>query len=199
MILIEETTVPQSALPVAGFREHLRLGSGFSDDGLQDDMLERFLRAALAAIEARTGKILISRDFSWTLSAWTGLTCQPLPVAPISAILDVTVIDRSGAETEIGLGMVNLIRDTHRPHLDCVGNMLPQIPRGGSVRIGFSAGFGGTWDDLPAELAQATLLLAAHFYEHRHEAALRGADLPYGVSALIERHRAVRLSMRGDR
>jgi uncharacterized phiE125 gp8 family phage protein len=29
------------------------------------------LRAAMAAVEARTGKILIEREFSWTLTAWS--------------------------------------------------------------------------------------------------------------------------------
>lgn len=57
MMLVEETTVPLSALPVATFKDHMRMGSGFSDDGVQDGVLEGFLRAAVAAIEARTGKI----------------------------------------------------------------------------------------------------------------------------------------------
>ena len=52
MMLVEETTVPMSALPVAEFKDHLRLGSGFSDDGIQDALLDAHLRAAMAAIEA---------------------------------------------------------------------------------------------------------------------------------------------------
>ena len=81
MMLVEETTVPPSALPVTQFKDHLRLGSGFSDDGLQDGLLESFLRAAMAAIEARTGKILIEREFRWTLNAWRNGARQALPVA----------------------------------------------------------------------------------------------------------------------
>ena len=65
MMLIEETTVPDAALPVAEFRDHLQLGSGFSDDALQDPVLGVFLRAAMAAIEARVSKILIERNFSF--------------------------------------------------------------------------------------------------------------------------------------
>ncbi|MEY2961928.1 MAG: hypothetical protein RLZ60_1758, partial [Pseudomonadota bacterium] len=70
MMLVEQTTVPLAALPVAEFKGHLRLGSGFADDGLQDGVLVAALRAAIAAIEARTGKILIQRDFSWTVYRW---------------------------------------------------------------------------------------------------------------------------------
>ena len=42
MMLVEETTVPLSALPVATFKDHMRMGSGFSDDGVQDGVLEGF-------------------------------------------------------------------------------------------------------------------------------------------------------------
>ena len=57
MMLIEETTVPDVALPVEDFKAHLRLGTGFGPETLQDEVLAGFLRAAISAIEARTGKI----------------------------------------------------------------------------------------------------------------------------------------------
>ena len=58
-MLIEQTSVPVSALPVAEFKDHLRLGAGFADGALQDAVLETCLRAAISSIEARTGKALI--------------------------------------------------------------------------------------------------------------------------------------------
>ncbi len=194
MILIEETPVPVSALPIDGFREHLRLGSGFTDDTLQDSTLERFLRASLAAIEARTGKILIERDFNWVLSSWGGTMCQPLPVAPLSSILSVTIVDRDGVETSVNDADYTLVQDSLRPAIASTKGRLPAIPTSGSVRVQFTAGFGPAWEDLPPELSQAVLLLAAHYYEFRHEAAFSGSAMPYGVSALIEKHRILRLA-----
>lgn len=76
MMLIEDTAVGTEALPLAVFKEHLRLGTGFADDGLQDSLLESFLRSGMAAIEARTGKALIERRFSWTVSRWRGAAEQ---------------------------------------------------------------------------------------------------------------------------
>ena len=61
MMLTEMTTVPGAALPVQAFKDHLRLGTGFSDDGMQDGLIEAYLRAAIAAIEGRIGKVLIAR------------------------------------------------------------------------------------------------------------------------------------------
>ena len=92
MMLIEETAVPSEALPVDAFKAHLRLGTGFSEDTLQEPVLESFLRAAMSAIEARTGKILIERDFSWTLTAWRDETGQALPVAPVTALEELVFV-----------------------------------------------------------------------------------------------------------
>ncbi len=193
MMLIEETTVPTGALPVAVFKEHLRLGSGFADDGLQDALLEGFLRSALAAIEARTGKALIEREFSWTVTRWRGAAEQPLPIGPVNAIVQVAVVDRSGVETVVSNDVYQLMPDMQRPVLVALGAALPTIPHGGSAKIGMVAGFGPDWSDLPADLAQAVLLLAAHYYEYRHEVQYDGGCMPFGVSALIERYRTLRL------
>lgn len=193
MMLVEETTVPLSALPVATFQDHMRMGSGFSDDGLQADLLEGFLRAAVAAIEARTGKITIERTFSLSLTAWRNDGAQPLPLAPVTAIVGVDLLDRNGAENRASSDVYRLVKDTHRPKIEAMGAALPRIPHGGVVRIHMSAGYGPDWSDLPADLAQAILMLAAHYYEFRHDQFASGHAMPFGVSSLIERYRNIRL------
>lgn len=193
MMLVEQTTVPAAALPVAEFTDHLRLGTGFADDGVQDGVLERALRGAMAAIEARTGKVLIARGFLWSVNTWRKLGEQALPVAPVSAISEVRTVDRLGTATIVDAGRYNLLKDDHRPKLVAVGGCLPSIPMGGAAEVIFDAGYGPVWDDLPADLAYATILLAAHFYEHRHATAPTEAAMPYGVTTLIERYRTVRI------
>ena len=56
------------------------------------------------------------------------------------------------------------------------------------------AGYGPDWDDVPADLAQAVLMLAAHYYDYRQDMGLGAGCMPFGVTALIERHRPLRLS-----
>lgn len=199
MMLTELTTVPPTALPLSSFKNHLRLGSGFTDDGTQDDILDGFLRAALAAIEARTGKILIARDFGWSITAWRDEQRQPLPLAPVNGIVGLVISTRTGDEILIPDHRYQLEQDDQRPALVATGSCLPSIPSGASLRVEMSAGYGADWDALPADLRQAVMMLAAHFYEYRHEAALNGGTMPFGVSALIERYRTVRLFMGGGR
>ncbi|MDX1779807.1 MAG: head-tail connector protein [Thalassovita sp.] len=193
MMLVEETPVPLAALPVAEFKVHLRLGSGFAEDDVQDVVLESFLRAAMAAVEARTGKILVERPFSWSLQDWRDAAGQVLPVAPVKAVTAVFLVDRLGVETSVPAESYRLEPDTHRPRLCPVSSLLPMVPTGGSVRVEFTAGYGPGWSDLPADLVQAVLMLAAHYYEYRHDTALRGGCMPFGVTSLLERYRAVRI------
>ena len=191
MMLVEETTVPDAALPVAEFRDHLRLGSGFSDDALQDPVLGVFLRAAMAAIEARIGKILIQRAFSWTVTRWRDAVEQPLPVAPIGSIDQVVTVDPAGVEEAVQ-GWV-LRPDAMRPVLAASGLTLPMIARHGRARIEFTAGYSNDWGGLPSDLKQAVMILAASFYENRSGDAKGGNLMPDVVSALIERYRTVRI------
>lgn len=192
MMLTEETQVPTAALPVDEMKDHLRLGSGFADDGLQDALIETYLRAAMAAVEGRIGKMLFERRFLWVLDSWRDDE-QALPVAPVSGIVSVTLVDGAEAETVVPAATYRLIPDLHRPRLVGKGGTLPTIPCEGLVKVVFDAGFGPAWTDIPVDLRQAVLLLAGEYYEHRHDDGGQGAGLPFGVVTLIERWRTVRI------
>ncbi|MEL6452026.1 MAG: head-tail connector protein [Pseudomonadota bacterium] len=193
MMLIEETTVPNGALPVEEFKAHLRLGSGFGTDTVQDAVLVSFLRAAVAAVEARTSKALIERPFQLSLAAWGNLDAQSLPIAPVSVVTGLTLVDRAGVQVPVDGDTFWLERDAHRPRLRAVGLCLPVIPQAGTVEVAFRAGFGPVWADVPADLAQAVMLLAAHYYEFRNETTLSAGCMPFGVTSLIERYKVMRL------
>ena len=195
MMLIEETPVPEAALPLVQFKAHLRLGSGFGEDSLQDEVLQSFLRAAIAAIEARTCKVLITRDFSWSLLQWRDPALQVLPVAPVVTVASITMIDAVGGEQALAVDQYRLEQDAQYPRIRPVGAMLPTVVSGGSVKILMTAGMTADWDGLPADLGQAVLLLAAHYYEYRDETTLGRGCMPFGVTSLIERYRVLRLAI----
>ncbi|MEM6371514.1 MAG: head-tail connector protein [Pseudomonadota bacterium] len=196
MMLIEETPVSPAALPVEEFKAHLRLGSGFAPDDVQDAVLVGFLRAAVVAIEARTGKILIERDFILSVNEWQSQDSQVFPVAPVRAVTMMTSIDRTGVRSDVASDLFWLERDGHRPRVRSVGQALPAIPVAGGIEVSFQAGFGPFWADVPADLVQAVMLLAAHYYEFRQETTLSEGCMPFGVTSLIERYRVLRLGGR---
>lgn len=199
MMLIEQTNVPAAALPLDRFKAHLRLGTGFADDGAEDALLEAFLRAAMAAIEGRTAKILLSRSFTWGVTGWRDGMREPLPVAPVNRLDEVRILDRRGTVCVCDPESYRLERDGHYPRLAAVGTMLPTIPSGGSAEVDFDAGFGPDWDSVPPDLGQAVFLLAAHYHENRLEAGLGEGVMPFGVLALTDRWRRLRMTAGGER
>lgn len=193
MMLIEETAPPTEALPVAALRDHLRLGSGFemADDPAEAAALAGFLRAAMAAIEGRTGKVLLTRRFRMQLEDWRDRMAQPLPLAPVALVETVEIDDGEGVVTALSADSWYLRQDSQRPVILPAGVILPTIPRRGFVTIRFMAGFGAEWSAVPGDLAQAVLMLASRYYEDRSFDGQHAA-LPFGVSALIERWRQIR-------
>jgi uncharacterized phiE125 gp8 family phage protein len=193
-MLNEETQVPDEALPVAELKDHLRLGSGFAEDDLQDSLLASFLRAAMAAIEGWTDKALISREFRLTLQDWKTPERQPFPIAPVLSVESVHFADAEGSITSPLTGW-RLIKDMTEPLLVAVARPFAGIPSTGSVEIQFVGGYGPSFDDVPADLRQAVLLLAAHYYEYRDETALSEGCMPFVVTALLSRYRKIRMGM----
>lgn len=194
MLLTEETDVPVEALPVQAMKDHLRIGTGFSDDGMQDGLITGQLRAAIATIEARTGKALLARRFRLRLDRWNeGRGGQALPVAPVAALISVVIEAADGTVQAVDPASYRLVQDMSRPRIVAAAGRLPTLPEGGVADIVFDAGFGAAWANVPADLGQAVLLLAAEHYETRHDAGGTRSALPMAVHALIERWRTVRI------
>ena len=194
MILTEVSAPASEAVPVRAFAEHLRLGTGFADDGSLDAVLELYLRSAMAAIEARIGRALLARPFSWTVTRWREEASQGLPVGPVRSVESVTLVGADGVGTDVEAEAWSVLRDSQRPRLvGRFGRSLPRIPRSGHAEIRFTAGYGAGWDEVPADLRQAVFLLAAHYYENRAEANGVVGTMPFGVLVLLEAYRATRI------
>src|SRR5690606_9566515 len=128
---------------------------------------EGYLRAAIAAVEGRTGKALIGREFLLGLTAWRWPDSQALPVAPVIAVNAVRLRAAGGGTEIVSTDRYRLMPDLHRPKIVATGALLPTIAAGGSAEIAFTAGFGAGWSEVPPDLAQAVFLLAADYHEHR--------------------------------
>jgi uncharacterized phiE125 gp8 family phage protein len=194
MNLTELTQISDAQLPVAAFRAHLRLGAGFDDTATEDAMLAQYLRAALAVVEARTGKALITRNFLFTTDGWRWPDRQALPIAPVTAVTQLAIRSAEGALVVIDPARWAWAADAFRPALVARGAILPPVPRLGRAEITLSAGF-GLWADLPADLAQAVMLLAAQYYDAR----AGGAEPAAPVVALMARWRGVQITAGGHR
>lgn len=194
MMLTELEPPVLGTAAVRAFADHLRLGSGFADDGSQDGLLEVYLRTAMAAVESRIGKALVERRFSWTVTRWRDPDGQALPVAPVRHVEAVRLVTHLGTEVSADPSDWVLVPDGQRPVVKGTwGRGLPAIPEMGRAEIVFRAGYGALWSEVPADLRQAVLLLAASYYENRSADEGRDGALPFGVQALLAPYRPVRL------
>jgi len=193
MNLTETTSLTSADLPLAEFKAHLRLGTGFADDGGQDVLLESCLRAAMGAIEKRTNKMLLRRRFLWSVYQWRLENgAQALPVSPVSFVLNLARRSASGGYDVIATEKYKLLIGEQRSMLQPIGGSLPTIESGGVAEVSFYAGY-GSWSQVPADLQRAVLMLAASFYENREAMLGGGGQMPFGVAALLEPYKRIRL------
>ena len=179
-MLTELAPVPAGDLPIVALRDHLRLGTGFADDAVQDGILEAALRAALAAVEGRTGRALLVRPFAFEAVPVEGRVV--LPIGP--AMVTLVEIDTAGTRMDVTAGAT--VGGGSRP-------VVEGLPGHGTAVIGFTAGF-GAWDAVPPDLRQAVLMLAAAWYEDR--GASSDAAFPAVVGAMLAPWRMLRLGGR---
>jgi uncharacterized phiE125 gp8 family phage protein len=194
MMLIEDVPVADADLPLEAFKEHLRLGTGFATDTVQDGVLIGFLRAAMSAIEGRTAKALFRRDYTLTTEVWHGTAAEALPIGPVVTVNELAIVQVDSSEAIVDPSEYQLVAAQNFPVLRSTRGRLPTIPTYGIARIRFTAGFSPDWDGMPADLAQAVMLLASHYYEYRDETALGHGCMPFGVTSLIQRYRPLRLT-----
>ncbi len=190
MMMVELTSVPTAALPIDELSDHLRLSSGFADDGSQDTQLEAYFRSALAAIEARIGKALFQRQFMLTLKAWACQNSHPMPVSPVAQVDAITLIARDGSTEIVDADAYEVLPDAHRPQVVATGASLPTPGLGGSIEMAFTAGYNAQWDGIPADLKHALLTLAAGFYNQRSDTK---QQIPHYVTQLIDPYRHLRV------
>ncbi|MBF9036029.1 hypothetical protein HKCCE2091_17420 [Rhodobacterales bacterium HKCCE2091] len=193
MNLVEIAPVDAGLLPLAALKEQLRLPAGFSDDGSADGKLTASLRAAIAAVEARTGKALLRRQFLFRVSDWAETDRQPLPVGPVASLDQFTVVKRDGTVEGMDLAAFRIVPDSHRPALAPVGSSLPTLPTGGRAELRITAGFAAAWTGVPPDLAEAVLILAADYFDMPQTDGARTPGMPAAVQVLLEPHRSLGL------
>lgn len=156
-------------LTVEQVKNHLRITA--SDVALNLD-LERKLKAATRWVESRTGRALLSQSWRYWFDTFPsygahGYSVIEIPKAPILSIETVssytsenvlTLFDADGYVTDLTRGRV-LLND---------GSTWPtDVRRYQGGVIAFTAGYGATADDVPADLVEAVAEMVGYMHYDR--------------------------------
>lgn len=193
--MLTETAPPTITEAMRGeISRHMRLSTGFAAD--QDEDLAAAFRAAVAHLEASLGLCLAPRGFRWRTTPDTDLDADPdgalaAPIAPVRSLISASRIGRDGAATPLDLSLFTLDQGATRTRI-CARSSVR-----GAFEFEFEAGFGADWEATPADLRRAALMLAAHYFDNRHETAATAEATPYGVAALTQPWRPLRIGLGG--
>lgn len=193
MLLKEISPSALNPVPLRELGAHLRLAHGFLDDRSEDGLLELYLRNATAVIERRTNQALVSRPYMLQAGCWDRHGHFSMPIGPVTEIDSIRYVSPGSTITLDPEDWV-LEPGTVRQRLTgSGGGPLWPLPKGAVAEMNFSAGYGLSWNDVPDDLRQAVLMLAAHYYENRFGEVEVDGGLPFGVVSIVEQHRPVRI------
>jgi uncharacterized phiE125 gp8 family phage protein len=182
---------PPSGQPVtlAQAKAHLKIETNDEDAYLQE-----LIASAVAAVEAETGKAMLTQTWRLYLDDWPACGLVELPVAPVRSVGPITVYAASG--TPATLAAADFLLDRHGEPPRLFFRKRPDAGREiNGIEIDIVAGYGEAGTDVPDQLVRAVLVLVAHWHAHRgaaSEAALAGS-FPKGFAALVGPFRQVRL------
>lgn len=136
----------------------------------EDALVSALIAAARLQIETDTGRALVTQSWRLALDCPRGRLVR-LPVVPVAEIVAATV-DGDAIDVTLQGDAALLPGEGYR-----------------TLSIDYTAGYGGA-SDVPADLKQAVLVLAAYWYENRD---LASADMPVGLGRLLAPYRRVAL------
>ena len=169
------------------------------DASADDGLFASLIVAARRAVEAHTGRALVTQTWDWVLDEAPARIIQvPLPpLASVSGIYFTDQDDTEGAAISSSLYVVDTSRN--RIYLkDGESWGYTSLRSFRSTRIRFVAGYGATAADAsagtpiagttPADILAAIRRIVLHNYENRDEVALGtiAAEIPMGAKALLQ-------------
>ena len=198
-------------------KDHLRLDGAAEDAGLG-----AFITTARTLIEQHADLVLVNRDIALYLDRWPRTSAAGgdvpwwagtasgamslldraastalLPVRPVSSVASIAVVAPDDSETVWAADNYQLTPGLSSRITLVSGRRWPVPGRAADgIKITLTAGFGPSWNSVPASVRQAVLMLASYLYANRGDArsdGSSGAIIASGAASLLAPYRERRL------
>lgn len=187
--MITELVTGPETLPVTPAELRRNVWEVYEPDVTSDTYFTELLTRATAHVETITGRKLVSQTWRGYLDVWpAGKTAIELPFGRVTSIVRFAWLGADAVDHVLAAS-TNYIASLagYWPKVVPVqywpaGELFPVDP----IRIEFVAGFGAA-AVVPADLKQAILLLAAHWYKNREIVRVGNmvSPLPQAFDALV--------------
>lgn len=183
MALLTITPPAEEPIDLNLVKTHVRV-----DGAEEDTLLQGFIAAARASVEAYTRRCLVARVVEFHRDDLPSRIM--LPAAPVQSVDAVSIEDGDGVVTSLPEGGWRLLGHLTPAYLvPAAGTYWPSAGSRieGGVRIQMTVGYGAA-QDVPGDLRTALLLYVAHLYQNREGGLPAGDRMPLTVTALLAPH-----------
>ncbi|MBL4791004.1 MAG: phage head-tail connector protein [Kordiimonadaceae bacterium] len=200
------------------FKDHLKL-----DGSEEDSSLGALITAARTHIEDYLDLALIDRTVDYFMDAWpteqtfrnsggayepwwsgvadgslaalsSARLFAPISIRPARQVDSISVFAADGSEVVWGADNYYLKPGLYPGITRRNGRRWPVPGRFmDGIKVRLTVGFGPDWNDVPASIRQAVLMLAAHMYSYRGEKNMDAGMKASGVMSLLRPFREKRL------
>lgn len=206
-LVLRVKTPPQRKAISLGFaKRHLRI-----DHDDDDDLLRTYIRAATSWVEKFTGRALITTQYvmavgdqpianAWPMTpsplmvlplaySWPPMHPRPIRLlrAPYQAFGGIEVIDPDGTTETLSPTQYWLDAASEPARFSMTGSF--GLLRGRHLQVTFTAGYGDTHKQIPADIRLAIAMLTAYIYENRGDMTMEA--MPDWAEAMLFNYRLV--------
>lgn len=198
----------EAAYDLGEIKAQLRI-SGSAEDAPLTAMCD----TAVAVLQDRTGRVLISSTWTWVLDAFgpsrdggadfwferypSGNRVRPelrMPILPLVSVETIHYVDGGGVTRLLDSSAYQV--DARNGRIaPAVGSSWPQTGTGylNAITIDFTAGYGTTRGAVPVKLRHALGMLIGHYWENRETTSIMTVkDVPLGFDELIDSYKVWR-------
>jgi len=168
--LIEVTAPSAEPVTTAEVKAFLRV-----DGSDEDTLIAALAVAARDAVEADTGRSLITTTWDYTLDRWPTARRVAVPRVPLVSVTSITTYDVDNAATTFGAADYRADTAHGVIALDDGASWPTDLRAVAGIVIRYVAGYGAAGSDVPQGLRMAILRRAAYDFEHRASADGRDA------------------------
>ena len=162
-----KTGPTKKAIEIDVLKKHLRL-TGDAEDGLLKDYLD----AAIDEAQKFLGRPLITQTITGTLDEWPSDGVIEIENPPVQSITSIKYYDENGVEKTLTSSWYWEVLDDEPARITLKDAYdWPDLEDGrpAPITIEFVGGYGDNPPDIPAQIRQGIIYLAAHFFVNRDQ------------------------------